>query len=390
MTEPLWIYTTTPKFKMTQEMTKMYPQALITENESQIVTQSKTNAVIIISQLSHASQLKLNLANSYFYVGVRVQFESFKAFENIYELSQHLNERRNAFLHNIQHKYLHQLKPISLEDRQYLQRCVENFDALYDEAEFSSLKKSKYKLNLNFKQGIKSKAVQHKNFKGIIAVYNCPQFAISLAESLKIKSLLLMDGNLLKPTLDDYLNINKIETNVESHLTGIDNTGLNIALDSLRKHTKIKHDLKHIVKKHHHYDVLLGNYNILNYEHYDTSVLNTLVETMAYLYGCVIISLGENLYDYMTLMCLNKSDINIICFQDRKHSVLWTKQMLEILKTKQFMEPQKHYLYKIKEPLKAKLYSESVMTAIFKDQYKGIINLKQKRHFKKVIKELLK
>ncbi|MBF4695462.1 hypothetical protein [Fusibacter ferrireducens] len=390
MTEALWIYTTTPQLKIVQEITENYPQAYITENESQIVIQSKVNAVIVISQLSHDSQLKLNLENSYFYVGVRVQMGLFKAFENIFELSQHLNERRHALLHSVQRAYLQHLEPISLEDQKYLRRLTEHYDVLCDPKTSKALKKPGNQWGSGHNQRTNSRKVQYKNYKGIIAVYNCPQFAVSLAESFKVKSLLLMDGNLLKPTLDEYLGINKIETNVESHLTGIDNTGLNIALDSLRKNTKIKHDLKHIVKKRHHYDVLLGNYNVLNYEHYDTSALNTLVETMANLYGCVIISLGDNLYDYMTLMCLNKSDINIICFQDNKSSVLWTKQMIEILKTKQFIEPVKHHLYKIKTPLRPKMYSESVMTSIFKSQYKGVVNLKQKRHFKKVIKELLK
>ncbi len=390
MNESLWIFTTSPKLKICQELIHQYPQSVITGNESQIVSQSETNTVVIISQLSQEAQLKLTLENSYFYVGVRVSFESYRAFENVFELNQHLNERRHTLLHRIQQAYLQQLNPVSIEDRQYLQSLIENFDALYDVTDSTAPKKTKRKLNLKFKQRYIQNTTQSKKYKGIIAVYNCPQFAIEMAESLRVKSLLLIEGNLLKPTLDDYLGINKIETNVESHLTGMDNTGFNIALDSIRKQTKIKHDIKHIVKRYHHYDVLLGNYNILNYEHYDTGALDTLVETMAHLYGCIIISLGDNLYDYMTLMCLNKSDVNIICFEDRKHSVFWTKQMLEILKTKQFIEPQKHHLYKIKDTLKSKTYSDSVMKSIFKDQYKGTINLNKKRSFKKVVKELVK
>ncbi|GAU77868.1 hypothetical protein [Fusibacter sp. 3D3] len=386
MTEPLWIYTTSSKLKISQEIIQMYPQASVTEHESQIVVQSMANIVIIISQLSRDAQLKLNIDNCYFYVGVRVHLESYKVFENIYEISQLLKERQGLFLHSIQQKYLQQLKLESLKDRAYLQKLIEHFDALYEDNETIKQGVSPSK----FKSVFKFKSKPYKNYKGIIAVYNCPQFAIALAESFKVKSLLLMDGNLLRPTLDDYLKINKIETNVESHLTGVDNTGVNIVLDSLRKHTRIKHDLKHIVKRHHHYDVLLGNYNILNYEHYDTSALNTLVDTLANLYGCLIISLGDNLYDYMTLMCLNKSDINIICLEDTKNSVLWTKQMLEILKTKQFIEPSKHCIYKLKTSLKPRTYSESVMKTIFKEQYKGTVNLKQKNTIKKVIKELIK
>lgn len=380
MSELIWIYSVSLKLNLVKVMLQDFPQARITDNEIQLVEASDEHVVIVISQMSKAILDQLNRDNSFIYIGVRGRDERLKSFETSQELNHLLYEREKAKLEQIQLEYIRGLGPLSQEESKYLE-CLMANKGFHPQG------------ILQLKQADKEKPIKFKKvkqYKGIIAIYNNPLFAASLARAFKIKSLLLMEGNLLKPTLDDVLKISKIETHVESHLTGIDNTGLNIALDSMRKQANLKQDLSYIVKRHQHFDVLLGNYNALNYEHYDPDQLRQLLDMLASHYECIIISLGDNLYDYLTLMSLNKSNINILCVDDNKSDVRWAKQMIELLKSKQFIEPNKHHVYKIKKSLKPSSYSDAVMKALFKDLYKGHINLKKKSSFNKAIKEIMK
>lgn len=380
MSEVIWIYSLSLKLNLVKVLLQHFPQARVTENELQLIETSKHHVVIVISQMSIEVIKQLNRDNTYLYIGVRGEHEGLNTFETSQELNHLLHEREKQKLEQIQLDYLSGLGPLNQEESKYLECLMANKgfqpQGILQPKQVGAEKK------------IKPNKVKH--YKGIIAVYDNPQFAVSLASAFKIKSLLLMEGNLLKPTLDDMLGISKIETHVESHLTGLDNTGLNIALDSMRKQANLKQDLNYIVKRHQHFDVLLGNYNVLNYEHYDPDQIKQLIDVLSSLYECIIISLGDNLYDYLTLLSLNKSDINILCVDDTKSDVRWIKQMIELLKSKQFIEPSKHYVYKIKRSFKPPSYSDAVMKALFKGQYKGLINLKKKSAFNKVIKEIVK
>lgn len=380
MERELWIYTKMPDRKLDREIISAFPAARITENESVAIEVSKEKTVIVLSQIEIEKQVGLVDLNTLFYIGVRREREATFVFDSIFELGQQLEAQRERQIEGVYRTYLEGLGNLSDDEVQYLKTQVEYFDKYRDP---NPQKVKRDKVKPRFRKNT-------PEYRGIITVYNKPELAVAMADAMNSESLLLMEGDLLKPSLDEYLKISRLETMVESHLTGVDNTGFNIALDSLRKHTNLGRDISHIVKKRGKYKVLLGNYNALNYEHYEPELLKQFVETISRYYECVIISAGANIYDYLTLLSLNISDVNIICTSDSKSDVRWIRQMVEMLRVKQLIEPSKHHIYRISNHNGMNRYSNRVMEILFGKSFRGGLKKADAKSANRIIKELMK
>ena len=95
-----------------------------------------------------------------------------------------------------------------------------------------------------YPQGVEQKKAFKKAKKrmsvksGIITILGNSELVKFFSKSLALQiegRVLVVDGDFLKPSMASHFKVNRIQTSVESHLTGIDNTGINIALDALSK-----------------------------------------------------------------------------------------------------------------------------------------------------------
>lgn len=58
--------------------------------------------------------------------------------------------------------------------------------------------------------------------------------------------------------------------------------------------------------------ILTGNYRLENYEYYNNEGLIKLIEKTSQIFDILILAVNKSIYDSFTILCLIKSDINII------------------------------------------------------------------------------
>lgn len=217
--------------------------------------------------------------------------------------------------------------------------------------------------------------------KGLIAVMGSPEMASAVARTVAKQTrskVLIIDGDLMKPSMDQVFGISKLQTSIKSHLTGIDNTGINIALDTMVKGFDLSHGINAFTKYGgHNIRVLLGNYNLYNYEHYDEKQVRLLISRLHNYFHTIVLSVGDNPYDSLTMLGLHMSGINIIACQKSVSDVRFKFSLMEILSVKQGLPQGKNLIMTYDDVFQGKKVSISVIKHLFKKSYVGHYSQKQ-------------
>lgn len=222
--------------------------------------------------------------------------------------------------------------------------------------------------------------------KGLITVMGNPEIASDIAKSIARHSkgkVLMIDGDLMKPSLDQHFGINKLQTSIKSHMIGIDNTGINIALDTMVKGFDLGQGINAFTKYGgKNLRVMLGNYNLYNYEHYDEKQVRLLISRLHDYFQTIILSVGENPYDSMTMLGLHISGINIITCQKSVADIRFKYGLMEILAVKQGLPSSKNLIMTYEGQDQLKSVGPSVIRHLFKKSYIGHYNQKQMTNLK--------
>ena len=341
--------------------------------------------LILLSQPSIQVETMMNSFNWHFILshkGIRnnsdclsigAYFETIDEFSIVFELAT-----KKQWL-AIKQEYIKTLGKLSDEDLVYLHRMT---------GEAIDLSKG-FK---NIKKVLNPKKNQRIEMSGTLTVVNSPETALVLADELSILSkgsVIMVDGNLLMPCLDEKIGIKKIQTNIKSHITGIDNTGLNIALDTIAKGLNLSEYIESIVvKKNKNLDLLLGNYNLFNYEHYDDQALKKLLFKLTDLYQFIIISVPLFPYDAMTMLSIHISDINIFGIEKSITDTRYLYQYLNLLNTKQGIPISKNLVVSKVANKRSGNIGDLVLKEVFKDYYVGNLAQKKKQLVKKVVERI--
>lgn len=325
--------------------------------------------LVIISQPTKAfmeSLLALNWYRIISFIGIRdinhknltgVFFEDERTFK--LKMDQAIEERNSARLLS----YMGQFEGIEDDDVRYLEALS----------------------GLPIKEPTKSnKQYRKKKFdmkKGLIAVMGSPEMASAVAKSIAKQTrtkVLVIDGDLMKPSMDQVFGISKLQTSIKSHLTGIDNTGINIALDTMVKGFDLSEGIKAFTKYGgHNIRVMLGNYNLYNYEHYEEKQVRLLISRLHNHFHTIVLSVGDNPYDSLTMLGLHMSGINIIACQKSISDVRFKYSLMEILSVKQGLPQSKNLIMTYDDIFQGKKVNTSVIKHLFKKNYIGHYSQKQ-------------
>ncbi len=202
------------------------------------------------------------------------------------------------------------------------------------------------------------------------------------AKSLKKTRFAVVDGDLLRPSLDSVFGLAKVTTAEKSYLTGKDNTGFNIALDMLAKEESIDAIVRKTMKRYRkNIYFLLGNYNIYNYEHYDMDLIQTLISGLLQRFDVVLIRLSDSPYDELAMFATHRADYNMVLLGTSRSSVRYWHQFYDMLIYKQDISASKIAVYR------QKILSQSsyLLKALFHESYRGVFALSVVKHLKRVV-----
>lgn len=188
-------------------------------------------------------------------------------------------------------------------------------------------------------------------------------------KSKRSSRILYVDGDLLLPTFDRVFGIQNIYTNVSSYLTGMDNTGINIALELSRRGKSAEEIVEKTTKrlKANQY-VLLGNYNIYNYEYYKREEFSNLFGQILHYFDLVVVRLTDFLYDGLAMLATHIADFNIIVFSTEPSQMRYVHQLCKMLKTKQELPSGRIGAYRVDGSPISPLYRE-----LFGKDYRGLL-----------------
>ncbi len=230
--------------------------------------------------------------------------------------------------------------------------------------------------------------------KGLYTISGNSDVAAELAKTYArqavAQKVLIVDGDLHKPSLDRIFGIDTIFTGVKSHLKGIDNTGLNIFLDAIGKRAPLEPVLNEVVhRRSEGLDVMLGNYNLYNIEHYEDVVLKNGLESLTKFYDVVFVSVNTIVYDTLSLLAYHVSNKNVFICDDQVESIRFVKNILEVLQFKQHLANTKQ-LVAVQRNKKIDNYNKSMSKKIFGKQFTECLPPidKKRRHHTKLLRQL--
>lgn len=180
--------------------------------------------------------------------------------------------------------------------------------------------------------------------KYVITVWDNPEFACEIAyvaakcSNLKV---LLIDADLLNPTVDLFLNVKRFSDRVEDK-----KTGLELAIDAIN-HNFISYEILESIcckrRELSNLSILTGNYSINNYEYFSRNSFVELIKICSENYDLTFIIANKFIYDDYTITSLAISDYNILPLHSYLPTIrefncylafLYEKQGIELDKTK--------------------------------------------------------
>lgn len=178
--------------------------------------------------------------------------------------------------------------------------------------------------------------------KYVITIWDNPEFACEIAYvSAKRSNLkvILIDADVLNPTVDLYLNIKKFSDKVEER-----KTGLELAIDSINRNF-ISYELIESVsckrRELQNLSILTGNYQISNYEYYSRDSFVELIKKCSENYDLTFVIANKFIYDSYTVTSLAISDFNIIPLHAYLPTVREFNNYLAFLSDKQGIDLEK-------------------------------------------------
>ena len=367
----LFVYYESYQEKQFSKILCEIPEATPIVNEKHLDSihlEDQYSILILLSQPDHKMQRKLTKfrwCGVISHIGIRID-ESIKTHVNFFEnehdfkmlMDQALLKQRKSMVEF----YINQLTNIDDKDLNYLERITGE-----------RIIKNHMKKRESF---IKKKSQMF----GLVTIVGNSEVAASLSQSIAEKAskrALVIDGNLLKPSLDSYYKKNNIRTPIQSHLSGIDNTGINIALDSIAKGVSLEVVLPKIVQRvNKNLDVLLGNYNVYNYEHYGDENINKLIGKICEIYSLVFLIVPENPYDCLTMIGLHQSKFNIFICRESSPEIRYFSNIIQILDEKQCISKSKQLVVTYISDDKHSKIGVGAISAIFKSMYVGRYNFR--------------
>lgn len=333
----------------------------------------RTAAVcIIMSPLGEGEVecLKEESGTKYFaYAGahLRENFDVLSTFQSTEELQVQIRAYQEAYLENLKSTYLDEAHIFTDEDQKYVNllrgKPLENEPLVKKQARFKRPRNS----------GIKAST------KHISVLGSHPSFFKTLVKAQKKRreSIAIIDCDLLRPSLDSVFGLTTIESKINTQLSGLDNTGLNVLLDSMQKGIGIQHVLSaSTVRVKENIDLILGNYNLYNYEHYDTNIIRALIQKLKYHYDAIYTISPIMLYDELTLALVHDSDqVVLVGENNRAHvrNILGTVEILEY-RQKVAHEKMKCLFFNTSIGNGHERLEAPVLRALFKDQYRGLFS----------------
>jgi serine/threonine protein kinase len=150
----------------------------------------------------------------------------------------------------------------------------------------------------------------------VFTVWGNPEFACEFAymcAKLSGLSVLLMDLDLLSPSVDLLLNVPKYPAC--QHKKIIKNTGLNLLCEAAagnRIDTKFFTQVSLRRRELDNLFIVTGSYNIDDYEYYSDEILAQVIDDAYRSFDITILIINSFIYDAFTVVALARSDCNII------------------------------------------------------------------------------
>ncbi|MBE0451066.1 MAG: hypothetical protein IBX70_09485 [Clostridia bacterium] len=361
-----------PDIETLQTIHKLKKEDLVTTPHILIIiSQPSQREQKFISELLFLKIIKLE--------GVRTEGIGTIIVENTTDLDAVVKNTKREFKERIKSDYkknIENLQVLTEDERRYL----ENLSGENPE------KKSEKKLFKKFKD---EKGKNELEIRGQLTVLGSGEAAAEIAKVCANHSkmkILLLDGNLLSPSMDVHFNIQNIQTRIDSHLKGIDNTGINIGLDAIAKNADFDNNLKKMVHRvQPRLDVMLGNYNLYNYEHYDTTQFKVLLEKLKLHYDLIILSVSQMPYDSLTLLALHHSKVNVFICDNSEVNIRYCNNVIEILKSKQNISEIKFLSLLYVNGKHSSGISDNLMKGIFRKMYVGRLEGKNRKRAKRTL-----
>lgn len=288
------------------------------------------------------------------YRGIRIDCRTFHDREELYRMiEQSKEEKKKKEIQN----YVDLLEIRTEEEMEYLEDTY----------------KIKFRYPVRYEEQIPLREHPGRliTYRGNAADFK--QMVLQIKKHAKNKKILLIDGDLMKPSFDEIFKITKLTTDERSYMTGKDNTGLNIALELIKRKFPIDDILSGTVIKSRfrltplrtRVDLLPGNYNIYNYEHYQLQTLQMLVSGVLQRYDWVILKLGDSLFDEFSMSMTHMADYNIFAVPHTKSEIRYYSQLYEVLVGRQDISRSKIGVFQC-HPLFGGIFRE-----LFKFSYRG-------------------
>ena len=152
-----------------------------------------------------------------------------------------------------------------------------------------------------------------------MCILGCPELAAEISSAASANSdlnVLVIDIDILNPSMDLVLNVDKKCDKIKSYHDNIDNTGLNVAIDAYKKDILTKELLVSCLhqKKRNLY-VMTDNYNMANYELYelyDPVSLAGIIEKARAAFDLIVLSGARYIYDDITYRGMTNSNIVVV------------------------------------------------------------------------------
>ncbi len=195
------------------------------------------------------------------------------------------------------------------------------------------------------------------------------QLVRTLDKKMKNRRILLVDLDLFRPSFDSIFSVRRITTSEKTHLTGRDNTGLNVALELLSRKLSLDEIIRRTIRRRSvSVDMLLGNYNIFNIEHFRVDRVLTLISGMQQRYDLVIAKLSDFIFDELAMALTHRAQLNIFAVDGGRSNTRYAHQLYEVLTERQDIDSGKIHIYRTKF-----LQSPYLLAELFGVSYKGLL-----------------